>query len=164
MPPAVAVTVTVWSADGLPAVAVKLAVVEPEATVTEAGTASAALLLDRLTANPPPPAVLVRVTVQLAAAAEATLAGQFTEDSCTGAVLVSEKVRVMPLMVAVRVAEVSTATAAAVAVKVALVAAAATVTEAGTVTLALLDESETVIPPANAPALSVTVQVEVAGP
>ncbi|MBI1791166.1 MAG: hypothetical protein HYR60_26860 [Acidobacteria bacterium] len=102
--------------------------------------------------------------MQLPVVAEATLAGQFTEDSCTGATSVSEKVRETPLIVAVRVAGVSTATAAAVAVKVALDAEPATVTEAGTATLALLDESETVMPPANAGRLRVTVQVEVPGP
>jgi len=46
-------------------VAVKLAVVAPAAAVTVVGTATAALLLDRLTAKPPLPAAAFRVTVQL---------------------------------------------------------------------------------------------------
>jgi hypothetical protein len=46
-------------------VAVKLAVVAPEATVTEAGTVTAELLLARLTANPPLAAATFSVTVQL---------------------------------------------------------------------------------------------------
>ena len=46
-------------------VAVKLAVVAPEATVTEAGTVTAELLLARPTANPPLAAATFSVTVQL---------------------------------------------------------------------------------------------------
>jgi hypothetical protein len=46
-------------------VAVKLAVVDPAATVTEAGTVTAELLLARLTANPPLGAAAFSVTAQL---------------------------------------------------------------------------------------------------
>jgi hypothetical protein len=46
-------------------VAVKLAVVAPEATVTEAGTVTAELLLARPTANPPLAGATFSVTVQL---------------------------------------------------------------------------------------------------
>ena len=46
-------------------VAVKLAVVEPAATVTEAGTVTDELLLARLTVNPPVAAAAFSVTVQL---------------------------------------------------------------------------------------------------
>jgi hypothetical protein len=46
-------------------VAVKLALEAPAATVTEAGTVTAALLLMRPTAKPPLPAAAFRVTVQL---------------------------------------------------------------------------------------------------
>jgi hypothetical protein len=46
-------------------VAVKLAVVEPAATVTEAGTVTDELLLARLTAKPPVDAAAFSVTVQL---------------------------------------------------------------------------------------------------
>ena len=50
-------------------------------------------------------------------------------------------------------------TAVAVAVKVADVAPAATVTEAGVLRYVLLSESVTTVPPAEAAAASVTVQV-----
>jgi hypothetical protein len=46
-------------------VAVKLPVVDPAATVTEAGTVTAVLLLARLTATPPLAAATFSVTVQL---------------------------------------------------------------------------------------------------
>jgi hypothetical protein len=48
-----------------PAVAVKVAVVAPESTVTEAGTVSRELLLASATADPPAGAVWLRVTVQV---------------------------------------------------------------------------------------------------
>jgi hypothetical protein len=120
-------------------------------------------LLESVTVNVPV-AFLFNVTEQEADPPEATLAGQLTELSETGAVSARTKVRVTPLAVAVIVAETSAATAAAVAVKLAVVAAAATVTEAGAVTLALLLDSETTMPPASAGKLNVTVQFDVAGP
>ena len=46
-------------------VAVKLAVVAPAATVTDAGTVTAVLLLARLTMSPPLAAAALNVTVQL---------------------------------------------------------------------------------------------------
>jgi hypothetical protein len=49
----------------VPAVAVKLAFLTPDATVTDAGTATAALLLARLTASPVLAAAVFRVTVQM---------------------------------------------------------------------------------------------------
>ena len=48
----------------MPAVAVKLADVAPEATVTDAGTVSAAALLESVSATPPEPAACDSVTVQ----------------------------------------------------------------------------------------------------
>ena len=59
-----AVSVAVWAVVTAETVAVKLALVAPEDTVTEAGTVTALLLLDRLTARPPVPAAAERVTVQ----------------------------------------------------------------------------------------------------
>lgn len=143
--------------------AVKLAELAPLGTETEAGTVRAPLLLDSATRNDPE-AFLFKVTEQEIEDPEATLAGQLTELSETGEVSVRTKVRVTPLAEAVSVAETSAPTAAAVAVKLALLADAETVTEAGTVTLPLLLESETTRPPARAGRLSVTVQVDVAGP
>lgn len=49
----------------VPAVAVKVAEVAPDATVTEAGTVSAPTLLESATVIPPDPAALDRVTVQV---------------------------------------------------------------------------------------------------
>ena len=64
-PPALPVSVTVCGVLTDETVAVKLAVVEPAATVTEAGTVTVELLLARLTVNPPVAAAAFRVTVQL---------------------------------------------------------------------------------------------------
>ena len=58
----VAVSVAVWSDAIVPAVAVKVAVVDPAATTTDPGTVSAAVLLDSVTVRPP---VFVSVTEQL---------------------------------------------------------------------------------------------------
>src|ERR1039458_10452248 len=57
-----AVSVAVWYDAIVPALAVKLAVLDPAATATDPGTVSAAVLLDSVTV---PPLVFVSVTVQL---------------------------------------------------------------------------------------------------
>ncbi len=62
---ALAVRVAVCAVLTEETVAVKVAVVEPAATVTEAGTVTALLLLARLTVNPLVAAAAFRVTVQL---------------------------------------------------------------------------------------------------
>ncbi len=59
----------------VPAVAVKFADVAPDATVTDAGTVSAAALLERDTAIPPEPAACDSVTVQADVPPEPRLAG-----------------------------------------------------------------------------------------
>jgi hypothetical protein len=53
-------------------VAVKLAVVDPAGTVTEAGTATAELLLARFTAKPPLAAAALSVMMQLSVPAPVT--------------------------------------------------------------------------------------------
>jgi hypothetical protein len=58
-----AVTVALWFVLTSAALAVKLALVCPAPTVTLAGTVRLALLLERGTANPLPPAAAVSVTV-----------------------------------------------------------------------------------------------------
>jgi hypothetical protein len=63
--PALAVKVTVCAVLTEETVAVKLALLAPAATVTEAGTVTAVLLLARLTVNPPLGAAAFSVTVQL---------------------------------------------------------------------------------------------------
>jgi hypothetical protein len=62
--PALAVRVAVCAVLTDETAAVKLAVVEPEATVTVAGTVTALLLLARLTLNPPLGAAALSATVQ----------------------------------------------------------------------------------------------------
>ena len=59
----------------LPTVAVKVAVVAPDATVTEAGTLAAPLLLDSETTAPPPDAGCVMVTVHEELLPELTVVG-----------------------------------------------------------------------------------------
>ena len=68
------------------AVALKVAVVAPAATVTDAGTVSKVLLLASVTLAPPVGAAWLKVTVQVLAALGARLAGlQATPDTSTGA-------------------------------------------------------------------------------
>ena len=85
--------------------ALKVADVAAVVTVTEAGTAKAVLLLDRVTTAPPEGAALVRVTVQTPDELGPRLVGlQASEETSTGATrdrLVEVDV---PLRVAVRVA------------------------------------------------------------
>ena len=68
------------------AVALKVAVVAPAATVTDAGTVSEALLLASVTLDPPVGAFWVSVTVQVLTALCPRLAGsQATPETSTGA-------------------------------------------------------------------------------
>ena len=60
----------------LPAVAVKLAEVEPEDTVTAVGTINVATLLDRLTIAPPVNAAFESVTEQVEVPPESRLVGE----------------------------------------------------------------------------------------
>jgi hypothetical protein len=66
----------VWSTPTEPAVAVNSAVADPGATVTAAGTVSAAMLLDSDTLAPPVPAAFDRVTVQVELAPDKRLLGK----------------------------------------------------------------------------------------
>jgi hypothetical protein len=59
-----------------PAVAVNRAVAAPEATVTAAGTVSAALVLDSDTLAPPDPAAFDKTTVQVETAPDRRLIGE----------------------------------------------------------------------------------------
>jgi len=69
------------------AVAVKVAVADPDATVTEAGTVSEVLLLARVTPDPPAGAVCVSVTMQVLTPLCPKLVGlHATADTNTGAV------------------------------------------------------------------------------
>jgi hypothetical protein len=80
--------VTVRLLPTIPAVALNLAVVEPEATVTLAGTVTAVLLLDSAT-TALPEAALFRLTVQLDVALRAIVDGlHLSELTCADAATV----------------------------------------------------------------------------
>ena len=148
----------------LAAVAVNVALVAPVPIVTDPGTVTAALPLDRLTTVLPIAAPdSVTVQVELPGAVNAPGLQVRLLSTRTGGLRVSVAVFDVPLNVAVNTGEVTAPTAlAAVAVKVALVAPVPIVTDPGTVTAALpLDRLTTVLPIA-APD-SVTVQVELPG-
>jgi hypothetical protein len=96
--PRVVVTVAVWLlATVAAAVALKVAVVPPAATVTDAGTVSSVLLLASFTADPPVGAARVSVTVQELAALGFRDVGEQVTDETDGALIVPPAaVRVMP--------------------------------------------------------------------
>ena len=82
----------------MPVVALKLAVVAAAATVTDAGAANEALLLERVTAAPPAGAAWVSVTVQALVALDPKLVGlQASDDTSTGATKVMAVLPVLPL-------------------------------------------------------------------
>lgn len=82
----------------VPAVAVKFADVAPDATVTEAGTDSAVLLLESATVAPPEPAACDNVTVQMEVPPELRLDGEHDNRlSPVGAAREIEAVREAPL-------------------------------------------------------------------
>jgi hypothetical protein len=158
----VAVMVTgVFEATGS-VVAVKVAVVAPAATVTDAGTWAAAVLLElRVTTAPPAGAGLSSVTVPVEGLPPWTEVGSNATDARTGGVTVKVAVLLTLLKEAVMVTGVLVATGSVVAVKVAVVVPAATVTDAGTWAAAVLFELRvTTAPPAGAGPSRVTVPVE----
>jgi hypothetical protein len=162
---ALAVTITAVSDETVPAVTLKLALLAPDATVTDAGTVSAALFLVSVTATPPAGAAPLSVTVQPSVWLEITC--EPAHDSAvtvgggaTGALRVSVKERELLLALAVRSTAVVDPTAdPAEAPKVVEADPAGTVTEEGIETLELFFESATAWPPLGAAALKVTVQV-----
>ncbi len=84
-----------------------MAVEEPEATVTDAGTVKAELLSDRVTAVPPEGALADKVTVQVLAPLEAIVVGLHDREESeidAGAVMVREAVLELPLSAAVTTA------------------------------------------------------------
>jgi hypothetical protein len=90
----------------VPAVAVKVVETEPAGTVIDAaGTGSRALLLLRLTEEPPAGADLESVTVHEPAIPDPRVEGEQTrEESVAGATRLIEAVREPPLTVAVMMA------------------------------------------------------------
>ena len=145
------------------AVAVNVAMVAPEFTVTEAGTVSRLLLEPSVTIDPPEGAVWFRVTVQVLAAPCPRLVGlQAMPETSAGASRLIVEVCELPPRVAVTVAVwLLDMLALAVAANVAVVAPELTVTDAGTVRRPLLLASVTIEPPAGAVWVRVVVHVEV---
>src|ERR1039457_7273145 len=124
----------------VPAVAVKVAVVEPAATATDPGTVSAAVLLDSVTV---PPLVFVSVTLQLLMPPLPSVAGVHDNElTVTGVARGIARVCTLPFNDAVSVAVWSDAMVPALAVNVAVVDPAATATDPGTVSAAVLLEDE----------------------
>jgi hypothetical protein len=79
-------------------VTVKVAVVLPAATATEAGTAATVLLLDKVTETPPVGAALLKVTVPVEEAPRVTLAGlRETDESAVETVIARAAVLLAPL-------------------------------------------------------------------
>lgn len=161
--PALAVIVTgVDAATALVPIA-NVAVVAPCATVTFAGAvATDGLLLESDTTTPPEGAADVSVTVPCDPFPPTTDAGLTdTADSAAGGgtgVTVNVAVRVTVPAFAVIVTGVDVVTPLVPIANAAVVEPCVTVTLAGTVaTAVLLLESDTVNPPAGAPAVSVTV-------
>ena len=70
------------------AVALNAAVVVPEATVTDAGTVSEALLLASVTLDPPAGAAVFKVTTQLAIASAFRFPGLHARDEMAGTMIV----------------------------------------------------------------------------
>jgi hypothetical protein len=88
------------------AVLVKVAVVAPAATVREAGTGRAALLLDSATVAPPPGATTDKLTMHVEVEPDTTLAGEHCRVETVGSgVTVTAAVAVLPLRDAVTVAD-----------------------------------------------------------
>ncbi|MBV6465992.1 MAG: hypothetical protein PGMFKBFP_01289 [Anaerolineales bacterium] len=140
-----AVTVAVPSAVTVPAVAEKLPLDAPAATVTDAGTVRLALLSDTATAVFAV-AAFDRLTVHVADAPDPREDGvHASEVSTAGLTRLNDVDTRTPFNEAVTVAVPSAVTVPAVAEKLPLDAPAATVTDAGTVRLALLSDTATVV-------------------
>src|SRR5579863_4683669 len=171
-PPALAVSVTVCAELTEENAAIKLADVDPAATVTEAGTVTARLVLAKFTLKPPlgaalfsntkhasvPAPVIETIAQLIPVSTGADAAGPETAFNCKA------NASVIPPAPAVNVATCVELTDAMLAVKLALVDPEVTVTEAGTVASLLLLAKLTVIPPLPAAPFSVIVQLSVPAP
>jgi len=141
---------------------VKAPVVAAAATVTLTGTVRLALLLLRVTTEPPVGAAPLSVTVQALVPGPVSAAGLHDSRlamTLIGALRLMAELALAPLAAAVRVAVESLGIVPAVAEKVVVVAPAAIVVEAGVVSSGLFEEMLTETPPAGAAALAVTVQL-----
>lgn len=159
-PPPLAVIVTGVNVATVEVDIVKVAEMAPDATVTDAGTVAAVLLDDKLMSVPPGPAGPSSVTVPVEEAPPLTDVGEMENPFRTAGVTVKLAVFVLVPSEAVTVADVEDETAEVVTVKVAEVEPAVTVTDDGTVTLVLLEDRLTLVPPEGATVPSVTVPVD----
>jgi len=142
-------------------VTVKVAVVVPAATVTDAANCTEGSLLLSITAVPPEGAAAESVTVPSEEFPPATEVGLSTKLTTVGeGTTTSVAVCIMAFIVAVIVAVTCIATTDVMAVKVVLLVPAGTVTLAGTVTAGSLLASATVLPPGGAGPESVTVPMD----
>jgi hypothetical protein len=164
--PYIAVIVTVAGAATGSAETENVAVVEPPATVTDAGTVAAAvLLLLNDTDAPAAGAGAESVTVPVELDPPLADVGLSVNRESPAGVTVRSAVRVTLSKVAPIVSVVEEATASVDTLKVAVVEPAPTVTVPGTVAAAvLLLDSDTAIPPAGAAPVNVTVPVELTVP
>jgi hypothetical protein len=155
----VAVMTAVWAVEIVLAVAVNVAVVEPDETATEAGVVSSGVLLDNVTGRQPVGAGPLKVIVQVLLAPDAKDWGEHLRLlTATGAARLMDALTATPLAVAVTVAVLLLGIVPAETGKLAVLLPAATLTEAGVDKTMLLSERVTVMPPAGAALFSVTVQ------
>ena len=131
----------------MPAVAVKVAVVEPASTVTEIGVVRSTLLLDSATTAPPAGAALESVTVQVVPPPDPRMVGLHANaDTSTGATRLTVALWDWPFNLAITVAFRSVGKVRVVALNVAEVDPAATVMLAGVLSVTLLEAlNETVL-------------------
>jgi len=145
-------------------VTVKVALVAPAATVTEAGTVAAALPEVSATTWPPAGAGDARATVPVELVPPVTVDGLTVMVTWLAAFTVKLAEVEAPLRVAVMLPVWLVETVFVVTVKVALVAPAATVTVAGTVAAVRPEVRLTESPPVGAAPVRVTVPVELVPP
>jgi hypothetical protein len=162
-PLSVAVMVAVWAAVMVPLIAVNVALLCPDGTVTLGGTGKLAVLLPSET-TAALAAALFRDTVQVVVALLARVDGEHdTEVNCAGALAVIVNVWEPPFRLAVSSAVWLVLTEPTLAVKEPLVWFAAIPMLPGTVTMPLPLVNPTVTPPEVAGPDNVTVQVELPG-
>ena len=145
-------------------VIVNVAVVAPEVTTTLAGGVALPELEDSVTEVPPVGAAPLSVTLPMEEELPTTVVGLSVKAVRVAGLIVRLAVFDALYSVPVIVADTEVATGMVVTVNVAEVAPAATTTEVGTVAPRLFELRATVLPPAGAGPVSVTVPAELAPP
>ncbi len=136
----------------------------PALIVTVLGTVADLLLLARVTITPLGPATPPRVTVPVVVSPPVIVGDvKLTAERADG-LTISEVALALDPVPAVRVTDVWVSTPFVVASNVAVVAPGAKITAAGTVTLGLLEDRDTVAPTSEAGEARVTVPVEESPP